>query len=135
MVRIDISGTYDLECNDTDPIDDELVHEEGSLTSGNVSPNEGTITSSQYPGTSNGKLSKNGVAMSTDDALDTATDFLGPGYYEAQPDNSGRFVSADGNRQVRIGYNDITGAHAGAPHINFEFIGKGKHVSFHVYLM
>lgn len=33
---------------------------------------------------------------------------------------SGRYVSADGTRAVRMGESDITGAHGGGPHMNFE---------------
>jgi hypothetical protein len=32
----------------------------------------------------------------------------------------GRYVSADGTRQVRMGTTDITGAHGKGPHMNFE---------------
>ena len=48
VFRIDISGAYDLDCDDTDPIDDDLVHEEGrsgctdsSICTGNSSTNGG----------------------------------------------------------------------------------------------
>jgi hypothetical protein len=51
----------------------------------------------------------------------TAIDFLGPGY-KVMPD--GRFVSADGLRQVRMGDNDILGKHAKGPHMNFETLAK-----------
>ena len=33
---------------------------------------------------------------------------------------NGRFISADGTRQVRMGDTDITGKHSGDPHMNFE---------------
>ena len=33
--RIDVTGFYDLDCDDADPIDDEIVHEEGFLSGGN----------------------------------------------------------------------------------------------------
>ena len=48
-----------------------------------------------------------------------AEDFLGVGYSEMSP---GRFVSADGLRQVRMTMSDLTviNNHAGAPHLNFE---------------
>lgn len=77
-------------------------------------------------------LSKNSVAMTTDDALDTASDYLGANYTEVQ---SGRFVSEDGFRQVRILDGDILGTHAGGPHINLDWIGPGKYSSFHIYLL
>lgn len=48
-----------------------------------------------------------------------AEDYLGNGYKEVGA-NSGRYVSADGTRQVRIGDSDITGKHGGGSHINFE---------------
>jgi hypothetical protein len=54
---------------------------------------------------------------STNQALDAADDFLGPGYKDL---GNGRFVSADGTRQVRMGNSDILGQHGGGPHMNFE---------------
>ena len=77
---------------------------------------------------------KNSVAMNTDDALDTAEDYLGPGYKEVGT-NSGRYVSSDGLRQVRMGLNDITGAHAGGPHMNFDVLGPGRYVTYHIFLL
>ena len=59
----------------------------------------------------------NGMKMRTDEALDAAEEFLGEGYKDM---GNGRFVSADGKRQVRMGDSDILGKHAGAPHMNFE---------------
>ena len=56
----------------------------------------------------------------TDESLDTAIDFLGPGYKDL---GGGRFQSLDGSRQVRMGNNDIMGNHGGGPHINFEILG------------
>lgn len=57
-----------------------------------------------------------GVSMTTRDALDTAEEFLGPGYREL---SNGRYVSADGLRQVRMTDRDL--AHPNqAPHMNFE---------------
>lgn len=64
-----------------------------------------------------GKGFTNGAKMSTNEALDAAEDFLGPGYKNM---GNGRFVSADGTRQVRMGDSDILGQHGGGPHINFE---------------
>jgi len=58
-----------------------------------------------------------GTRMSVDDALDSATEYLGKGYRDA---GNGRFVSSDGLRQVRIGDSDILGLHGGGPHVNFE---------------
>ncbi|MEM5774298.1 MAG: RHS repeat-associated core domain-containing protein [Anaerolineaceae bacterium] len=55
--------------------------------------------------------------LAVDDALDLAIDFLGNGYQDM---GNGRFLSADGLRQVRMGLEDILGSHAGGPHINFE---------------
>lgn len=66
-----------------------------------------------------GKLGKiaEGAHLPINQALDEAAHFLGAGYKEAK---AGRFVSADGLRQVRMGVGDITGTHAGGPHMNFE---------------
>jgi hypothetical protein len=60
-----------------------------------------------------------GMRLSTDDALQAAIDFLGEGYKDL---GNGRFISADGFRQVRMGDSDILGTHPGAPgpHMNFE---------------
>ena len=60
-----------------------------------------------------------GKTMNTDDALDAASDYLGEGYIDM---GNGRYVSADGTRQVRFTDSDLTiiNNHAGAPHINFE---------------
>ena len=64
-------------------------------------------------------LPKNGIKVSSSDALDLADDFLGTGYSEMSP---GRFVSSDGLRQVRLTDSDLStiNNHAGAPHFNFE---------------
>ena len=75
-------------------------------SSGDDSVDEGT-----------GKKLTNGAKMTTDEALDAASDFLGPGYKDM---GNGRFVSADGTRQVRMGDSDILGQHGGGPHMNFE---------------
>jgi RHS repeat-associated protein len=61
----------------------------------------------------------NGSTKSTKEILDLAEDFLGPNYKELVP-GSGRYVSADGTRVVRMGDTDITGKHDGGPHVNFE---------------
>ncbi|MCU0494066.1 MAG: hypothetical protein MUD01_20950 [Chloroflexaceae bacterium] len=60
---------------------------------------------------------RDGARITTSDALDSAETFLGPGYRDL---GNGRFVSADGLRQVRMGDNDILGRHGGGPHMNFE---------------
>lgn len=60
-----------------------------------------------------------GAWMSEDEVLDAANRFLGPGY---KYKGNGRFVSADGLRQFRIGDSDILGYHGGGPHANFEFL-------------
>ena len=140
VCRIDVTGLYDLDRCEADPLDNELVHEEGGRPGGFQNPSQGPISSpkpssSPPSSSSNQKLSSPGAAMTLDDAIDTAIDFLGPGYTEAFPTNSGRFVSSDGNRQIRIGVKDIMGVHAGAPHINFDLIGGGRYLSFHLYLM
>jgi hypothetical protein len=61
------------------------------------------------------------MSLKTGEALDAATRFLGDGYSEAVA-GSGRYVSADGLRQVRMGSTDILGNHGGGPHINFEVL-------------
>jgi hypothetical protein len=48
-----------------------------------------------------------GGQISEDGFLDSALDYLGPGYREVSP---GRCVSADGMRQVRYGAHATTGA-------------------------
>jgi hypothetical protein len=62
-------------------------------------------------------LPANGSTMSTSEALDLADEWLGPGYADM---GGGRFASVDGLRQFRMGLSDITGAHGGGPHVNFE---------------
>ncbi len=62
---------------------------------------------------------KNATKVSSSEALDMADDFLGKGYTEV---SRGRFVSADGLRQVRIENGDLLGKHAGGPHINFDIL-------------
>ena len=61
-----------------------------------------------------------GENMTTNQALSGADDFLGAGYQEVAP---GVFRSKDRLRQIRMTNSDITGAHGGGPHMNFE-IGK-----------
>ena len=67
------------------------------------------------------------VPMTPEDALDTAADWLGDGYYEtpgrgAGP--SGVYRSVDGQRMFRMTDYDLSG-HNGrvAPHVNFEQFG------------
>ena len=60
-----------------------------------------------------------GMKLPTNKALEKAINFLGEGYYEVKK-GSGRFISKDGTRIIRIGDADILGKHAGGPHINFE---------------
>ena len=61
----------------------------------------------------------NGSRMSVDDALTRGEDWLGKGYTEPVP-GTGRYVSADGRRVFRMRKSDITGAHGGGRHVNFE---------------
>jgi len=63
----------------------------------------------------------NGMKMKTDDALDAAAEYLEKGYKDM---GNGRYVSADGTRQVRFTDSDLatTNNHAGAPHMNFEVL-------------
>ena len=42
------------------------------------------------------------------------------------------FVSADGQRQVRMLYKDLVGAHGGGPHVNFDILSP-KYKSVHVF--
>jgi len=64
---------------------------------------------------------KNGMVLKTNVALDEANKFLGKGYKDL---GGGRYISADGTRQVRLTDSDITTSnnHAGAPHFNFEIL-------------
>lgn len=64
-----------------------------------------------------------GMTLDSTDALREAINYLGPGYKEAGP---GRFLSADGKRQVRMDDPDITGQHYEGPHLNFESLGPKK---------
>lgn len=62
---------------------------------------------------------KDGMKVSSSAALDLGEQFLGKGYKELES-GSGRYVSGDGARVFRMGVSDITGAHGGGPHVNFE---------------
>jgi hypothetical protein len=61
----------------------------------------------------------NNLSLKVDEALDAAIEFLGPGYKDL---GNGRFISADGTRQVRMSDRDILGLDnaAGVKHMNFE---------------
>ena len=83
-------------------------------------------------------LPANNARMTTSEALNAADQFLGTG---ARDMGRGRFVSADGLRQVRMGNSDILGHHGGGAHINFEVFvphpitGRMERVvNSHVYL-
>jgi hypothetical protein len=84
---------------------------------------------------------KDGMKVSSSRALELGEEFLGKGYKELVP-GSGRYVSADGTRVFRMGKSDITGAHGGGPHVNFETLipnpaKPGKMIvdkNFHIYL-
>ena len=91
------------------------------------------------PGVPGGVENLGDVQMATDDALDTAVEFLGPNY---QGMGDGRFLSGDGLRQVRMTDRD-TRHPTHNPHINFETyrnpIGPGRRSgrpvsNHHVYL-
>ncbi|MBB6502632.1 DUF6443 domain-containing protein [Pedobacter cryoconitis] len=62
---------------------------------------------------------KDGAKRSASEVLELGQEFLGKGYKETVP-GSGRFISSDGKRVFRMGTSDITGAHGGGPHVNFE---------------
>jgi hypothetical protein len=64
-------------------------------------------------------LPADGSSMSVDQALTRGQHWLGEGYTEPVA-GSGRYVSSDGTRVFRMGDSDITGAHGGGPHVNFE---------------
>ena len=115
----------------THHIDLSIASNSSSFTGGILTNGYASFSSYSKPiaTSTNGKISKKSVAMYTNDALDAAIEFLGPGYSEKSND---RFVSADGIRQVWLGHNDLLGRHAGAPHINLGYIGDGKY-SFHIY--
>ncbi|MFV2104630.1 polymorphic toxin-type HINT domain-containing protein [Micromonospora sp. LOL_024] len=82
---------------------------------------------------------RDGAHMSTNDALDTAVDFLGPGYQDM---GGGRFLSRDGLRQVRMTDADLAHPRQN-PHINFETYNQpigpgvrsgGPASNIHIYL-
>ena len=78
--------------------------------------------------------------MRTSNALDLADDFLGSRYRDL---GNGRFVSANGTRQVRTRDSDILGWHGGWTHINFQNLAPnpvkpGKMMpidNIHIYLI
>jgi RHS repeat-associated protein len=84
---------------------------------------------------------KDGMKVTSSQALDYGEQFLGKGYQELVP-GSGRYISADGKRVFRMGVNDITGAHGGGPHVNFETLVPNPakpgrmmvNQNFHIYL-
>ncbi|MEH1097865.1 polymorphic toxin-type HINT domain-containing protein [Micromonospora sp. CPCC 205561] len=91
------------------------------------------------PGVPGGVKNLGDVQMATDDALDTAVEFLGADYQDM---GDGRYLSADGLRQVRMTDRD-TRHPTQNPHINFETyrnpIGPGRRggrpvSNHHVYL-
>lgn len=61
-----------------------------------------------------------GIKLPTNDVLDLAIQYLGKDYMDM---GNGRFLSADGLRQVRMSGDDILGTHGGGPHINLDFLG------------
>ncbi len=67
------------------------------------------------------------INTSSSEALDLAITYLGDGYVEVSP---GRYVSADGTRQVRMADHDIACPYSAA-HINFDMLSPYKTV--HVY--
>ncbi|MEV4847949.1 polymorphic toxin-type HINT domain-containing protein [Micromonospora matsumotoense] len=82
---------------------------------------------------------RDGAHMSTDDALDTAIEFVGPGYKDM---GGGRFLSRDGLRQVRMTDADLAHPRQN-PHMNFETYGNpsgpgvrsgGPVSNIHIYL-
>lgn len=83
---------------------------------------------------------QDGMRLTVNQSLDAAEGFLGKGYRDM---GGGRFVSADGLRQVRMGDSDILGRHAGGPHMNFEIMRPdpnrpGRFIveeNIHVYLI
>ena len=85
----------------------------------------------QAPASSNtAGLPKNGATMTSSEVLDTAINFLGPGYVDM---GNGRFISSDGVRQVRMGDSDLLGTHGGGPHVNFNLLSP-RHKNIHVYI-
>ena len=64
-------------------------------------------------------------------ALSQATKWLGNGYREIAP---GVFRSLDGLRQFRMTISDITGAHGGVAHVNFETLNAAGKVTENLHL-
>jgi len=96
-------------------------------------------TAPKKPATTTPRLPANNTKMTTNEALNEASQFLGPGYKDM---GRGRFVSADGTRQVRMGDSDILGHHGGGSHMNFEILtphpitGKMQvTTNIHIYLL
>jgi hypothetical protein len=89
----------------------------------NIEPDKEGFTKAERPQTlvttSHAATPADGETLTEDEVLDAAEAFLGAGYTEPDP-GSGRFVSADGTRVVRLGEGDITGQHPPGPHVNFE---------------
>jgi hypothetical protein len=82
---------------------------------------------------------KDGAHMATSDAMETAAEFVGPGYRDM---GGGRFLSEDGLRQIRLTDADLAHPRQN-PHINFETydspIGpgvrsRGPVSNIHIYL-
>ncbi|MFC4107026.1 polymorphic toxin-type HINT domain-containing protein [Micromonospora zhanjiangensis] len=82
---------------------------------------------------------RDGAHMATSDAMETAAEFVGPGYRDM---GGGRFLSKDGLRQVRLTDADLAHPRQN-PHINFETydspIGpgirsRGPVSNIHIYL-
>ena len=140
VTRVDDEGTVDQDfvSEDDDLLDESWQDGKGaggggyylnssSNSQGNSNQNG---TNSKTTNTSNHSLPKNGITVDSGTAIDMAIDYLGPGYYEASP---GRYVSADGMRQVRMSNSDLLGTHAGGPHINFDRLSP-KYTTRHVYI-
>ena len=151
VMYVDPTGywaTYvDFDEDDYDPLDDEDKFASGGGGSSNGNAGNVYVGSSSGAGSASGKgtsaisgnaskpnsnnaLPKNGIKVNSSTGLQMASDFLGEGYKEASP---GRYVSADGTRQIRISNADILGQHAGGPHINFDILIP-KYKSVHVYI-
>jgi RHS repeat-associated protein len=67
--------------------------------------------------------------MASDDALSLGEKWLGPGYKEIGPTNSGIFRSSDGLRQFRMRESDLTfqpNARFSTPHVHFEAFVPGR---------
>jgi hypothetical protein len=89
--------------------------------------------------TNSGRKFTNGMKMTSNEALIAAEEFLGSGYKDL---GNGRYLSADGTKQVRMGDTDILGQHSGGAHMNFEILSPnpdkpGKMMvsqNIHIYL-